>query len=855
MMRCCVSCLLAVISACLLLTVPSCVGEGDPGRIRGENGELSLVIAVALTNNGVPFLEPGWAHMASAVLAAKHFNEKDPTVVSQLEEYADCPFRFSNISVIDTGTNSHLAMKSLLQRIQDVGIVDAIAGPYNEQPAMELSVLATGMESPIVAFRGLDHNLVLPDKHPYYSQINPDLYGEMEFIAEYLKHTNRTNYVAILYSNEDSVLQRMETLQTVLKEKVDCDQVKAYSYLSVSKAQAGEDRGLRDAVMRVSQTGFRTIVLLTATPDLDTPGIGAAAHEYDLDQGGHFWIIPGGLDPSGTNRDNILVQFQHKQEGGFLRGAAYSSMFEGHNVNDDDPFEHTLSSQNASFVEYLRNLNPIANYTGKFFCKLNDLSEKIDPAVNPQCTLPDNFFQELPFFGERVGFAYDATMSIGIGACMAIAGKTNSTALTGKEHLDGIQSVNFKGASGQVRFRNRPGTPGSRDASSPYYGILNLLPRGGASEEILQATSYVDPDINDWVDVFPFVYSDGSNSPPTLLRTTPEQNYLDPVVRGIGLTLMSISLLFIAASAIWVWRHRNHRVVIAAQPPFLYVLCVGSTLFSMVILVNSFDESHGWTDSMLDKACVATPWLYILGDMIVYSALFTKLWRVNKVLQFKRARVKVRQVVWPGLFLVLAAIVLLSVWTAVDDFGWYRQEIDEVSGETIGRCIGTYTGAFLIPVGIICTIPTLLTCIMAWKTCDVDDMYSESKWIFSLVLVQIQVIVVGIPVVVILQSVSTNGRYIGVTLITWTFPMSTLGLIMVPKMYALRKEQMGVQKSISRGSSKGVVVSGLTHPTKESQNTRSSGNTTRGSGEHDADPLQPANFDVSSSRVQTVIMH
>ena len=104
------------------------------------------------------------------------------------------------------------------------------------------------------------------------------------------------------------------------------------------------------------------------------------------------------------------------------------------------------------------------------------------------------------------------------------------------------------------------------------------------------------------------------------------------------------------------------------------------------------------------------------------------------MLQFRRARIKVRQVVWPAAFLIVAATVILAVWTATSDFGWERGEIDELSGESLGRCKGCHSAAFLLPVGIICVIPTLLTGIMAWKTSDVDDLYSESKWIFSLIL-------------------------------------------------------------------------------------------------------------------------
>ena len=109
------------------------------------------------------------------------------------------------------------------------------------------------------------------------------------------------------------------------------------------------------------------------------------------------------------------------------------------------------------------------------------------------------------------------------------------------------------------------------------------------------------------------------------------------------------------------------------------------------------------------------------------------------MLQFKRTRIKVQQVLWPSLLLIACAVVILSVWTASGDFGWERREVDDLSGESIGRCRGEKTLYYLVPVGIICVIPTLLTGLMAKKTRDVDDLYSESKWIFSLILVQIQV--------------------------------------------------------------------------------------------------------------------
>ena len=73
----------------------------------------------------------------------------------------------------------------------------------------------------------------------------------------------------------------------------------------------------------------------------------------------------------------------------------------------------------------------------------------------------------------------------------------------------------------------------------------------------------------------------------------------------------------------------------------------------------------------------------------------------------------------------------------------------------------------------------------------------------------VQVMIVGTPTIIILDSVSTNGRYLGLSLIAWTFPISTQGLIILPKMFAVRRERAGSAKRTSRGTSEGTRVTGI----------------------------------------------
>lgn len=109
------------------------------------------------------------------------------------------------------------------------------------------------------------------------------------------------------------------------------------------------------------------------------------------------------------------------------------------------------------------------------------------------------------------------------------------------------------------------------------------------------------------------------------------------------------------------------------------------------------------------------------------------------MLSFSRRQIQWYQVMWPAMMVEITAMILLSVWTAYTDYGWKRSVIDETTGESMGQCDGAGKMVLLFLALALCLIPTLLTEIMAWKTIDVDAAFSESKWVFALILVQFQV--------------------------------------------------------------------------------------------------------------------
>lgn len=122
----------------------------------------------------------------------------------------------------------------------------------------------------------------------------------------------------------------------------------------------------------------------------------------------------------------------------------------------------------------------------------------------------------------------------------------------------------------------------------------------------------------------PFLFRDGTTTSPKPLRDPANQNFLSFSLRYIGLSMMGLALLGCFLFGIWVFVNRKHRIVVASQPHFLYVLILGAAMTSLSIFGISTDENWGFTTEELGRHCMSIVWLASIGHMLTYGALFTK---------------------------------------------------------------------------------------------------------------------------------------------------------------------------------------------------------------------------------------
>ena len=195
----------------------------------------------------------------------------------------------------------------------------------------------------------------------------------------------------------------------------------------------------------------------------------------------------------------------------------------------------------------------------------------------------------------------------------------------------------------------------------------------------------------------------------------------------------------------------------------------------------------------------------------------------------RRQRVTHFQVIRPILVLLAAIVIVLMVWTITDPFQWTRETVAGVlPPESIGQCQSDHFGAFFWTCAALIGVPTLLTIFAVWRTKDISQDLSDTSLTFYLVVTQFQAWLLGIPVLVVLDSSSVDASYLGRVLLIWLFAIAPLLIVVCPTLHRTIRNRQNPshdpRNSRRRASVTGTVyISGFTpkHQTSSVTNSAS----------------------------------
>lgn len=745
-----------------------------------DTGEILCHVPTILrwSEGGEDVSDESYGGAAAALLAMYHFNTGNASIVDELENiHLDCPIRFTT-ELIDSQSSASVAMEALTRII--TRIPEDLEYP---QPCALLGCSRSSITKVLATVTGV-YDLVqvspsassveLDDaaEYPLFARTHPSDASMAQLSIDYLATQMNIKFVAVLYIDN--------TFGNSYNEEL-LKQASLYNMTIVSAGfrDGASDEEISAALEKLKKSGHRYFLGVFFSVDYER--IMSRAIELGIAGENTFWMFNGALASSFINGqleippDSPLAQATFgtailSDEGGLPGLDVYHDRFLKEWVN---------IGSNEALLTYINSKLPLSESLS--FVRTRDYFENLAPS-------------------HIAAFSYDAVVGLGLSACKVYKeweSETSQGIFSGEQHHEEFVKTTFRGASGSVIIGP---DSFSRRANSTYHVVSNILPNETGSRFYKGRPWIVfDTSTKLWKrydTVNDFVYSSGTNVPPQEIPSlTTDNSEVSPAVRGICLSMGGIGMMLSVAFYIYCCiMKREHRVIRAAQPFFLGLICFGSLILSSSIIPAAMDDIIS-SSKGADIACIMRSWLFPLGFCLIFSALFSKLWRINKLLSkaatFQRIQVKPKDVIIPLLILVGSNIVILTLWTILDPPHWERDVVEEDAYgrpiETRGYCHSDQEVAFLAPLVAINGIALVLALWQAWVGRGITTDFSESKYIAMATACIFQALFMGVPIVVIANDDATALLFVYTTIVS-VICFSILLLIFVPKIMALRRE-------------------------------------------------------------------
>lgn len=294
---------------------------------------------------------------------------------------------------------------------------------------------------------------------------------------------------------------------------------------------------------------------------------------------------------------------------------------------------------------------------------------------------------------------------------------------------ENMRNVSFRGISGDIAFSPK----GDRVATvSVFQFQQNSGPRGGVFVEVGRQRG---PDLKIKWNNTRIYWPKGK---PVSVRPTKKR--LIPLSKEKYIAMCALAALGMLTSAVFLTfniAYRNVRMIKMSSPKINNLILIGCLVFYSSIFIEDVFLSG------LSVFCYAKLYMAALGFYTAFGALFSKTWRVYKImsadLSFRGRDLQDRHLFLRVAVLVIFNLLLLVVWTSVDPFTVERQtegqpkvneekDIKEIF-QSLG-CRSEYSQYLNLVLMSTQGLLILFGAFLAWQTRKVSiPELNDSRWI------------------------------------------------------------------------------------------------------------------------------
>lgn len=596
---------------------------------------IDLLLYSILTPDGDHMsVQKGFAEAGSSAiaLAAEHLNAGNGRVVQELDGLNErCNVRFST-EFFDTAGSPSLTVNQVIDANErQLRRPCAFLGAALSSVSMISSTVSGVLGYPQLSWLSVSSKLSDKEQFPLFARLTMPVEPYASALVGFLYHRIGIRYLNLVHTDSPLILERIKEIQAVAEARY-------------------PDMTLRSVPFsgRLTEASIKTVFDGLRQYDLPYTYVSVDYDDYDV-----FMrkAVEEGL--AGT-KDRVWIY----HEIDFIR-------LMNRDYEENDPL--LLALKGALRLEQRSIIPGVARYDAyesawREIGSSEDDMEYLRSMLpqHPNSPLYQSFLDSSTFdeVGSYFARAYDATVLLGLAACGA-----SSSNFTGQELFSSMLNVSFTGVTGLVEL-----DPSSR-ARAMDGGMFRMLNIVGNSLDNGNIT-LTDVEVGffngtNWKYSDSITFSDGTRVvPPDLPHHEEDYNFVDGRLRIIGFSIAGTILLLSISMSLWtILCKSKERVIQAAQPFFLHLICIGVFMMGLSIVPLALtDGSMG--DSVANNACLAFPWLLALGWCIAFSALFSKTMRVNILFRnpsFQRVKVTTMDVIRPMVVVSAGKSVLASL--------------------------------------------------------------------------------------------------------------------------------------------------------------------------------------------------
>jgi hypothetical protein len=525
---------------------------------------------------------------AGAFLGIHHWNTRNTSVIKELEDvdFDTCNLQFTS-EVLDGQTQRTAAIQqvtSLVLRRDNVRPCTIFSAIENDVTTIETATLASAQNMIYVSPSTTVHELDNRQSYPTFVRMNASIRGSVRSALQYLLDKEGVQYFGLAYP---------ETQEGLIVRNLLLDAAKSYNMsallvpIPVSFASSSSSDFIEEETNKNLEVLINTQLNYTISyiPIQQYNAIRRTMSSTDTDES-HFmqWIL---VEPDEIPSSPSDIRS--------ARHLLFREEFYLSRPNDDEGED--------IFQQIWKEDIELWNYTNT---KLAPWTEK--STTNQGGSIPND--------GKFARLSYDTIIGMGLSACRTM--KENGPNDFWGIHHDELVNPNetFHGASGKIQFSADINS--CREENSYY--IMSNIHQDTKTEHI---QSYYQPSTGKW-----YNYSTHEEIPNgSILRQSFHQdlNLISNATRVTCLSMCLFALLSSLGCLIYTVVKWKHPIIKSSQPPFLITICCGTILMSSSIIPMTMDNLYAVI------SCNLQIWLFFSGFVLLFSALFSKLWRVNRV--------------------------------------------------------------------------------------------------------------------------------------------------------------------------------------------------------------------------------